>query len=146
VLTNRGTANGAEVAVAALQEYKRAQVVGERTYGDAAIRKAVPTQDGGAVLLAVAKFYTPGGKAIPDTSVTPGYPVLDAEAVPEEDDDNNPATPPPASKRGEDPILKKGIEVIKNGLTADSQKTADRKMPANPDNMQLLTPLNVPKK
>ena len=146
ILTNRGTADGAEVATAALQEYKRAQVVGERTYGDAAIRKAVPTQDGGAVLLAVAKFYTPGGKAIPDTSITPTIPVLDAEAIPEEDDDNNPATPPPAPKRGEDPVLKKAVDVLKNGLPAEAAKASERKMPGDVKEMQILTPLGVPKK
>jgi len=50
---------------------KRAQVVGERTFGDAAVRKVIRTEDGGAVLLAVAKYYSPLGKAFQETPVVP---------------------------------------------------------------------------
>ncbi len=43
------------------------QVVGERTYGDGAVRKAIAMDDGGAIILSVAKYYAPnGGKAIQD--------------------------------------------------------------------------------
>src|SRR5205823_656701 len=48
VLTNRGTAGAAEIMAAALMENNRAQVVGERTYGDAAVRKAITMEDGSA--------------------------------------------------------------------------------------------------
>lgn len=76
-LINAGTAGAAEVAAAALLDSKRAQLVGSPTWGDAAIRKAVTMPDGGAVILSVAKYYTPGGKAIQDTRVTPN--VLQAQ-------------------------------------------------------------------
>ncbi len=80
VLTNRGTAGAAEVAAAALQESKRATLVGEPTFGDAAVRRPVTLPDGGAVILAVAKYYAPNGKAIQDTRVTPS--VLQAQFEP----------------------------------------------------------------
>src|ERR1019366_4363959 len=80
VLTNRGTADAAEVAAAALMDNKRAQVVGERTYGDAALRRAITMEDGGAIILSVAKYYSPEGKAIQDTGVTPNNVVSDADA------------------------------------------------------------------
>lgn len=120
VLTNRGTAGAAEIAATALLESKRAEVVGERTYGDAAQRRAVMTEDGGAVLLAVAKYYGPGGKAIQDTSVTPTQAVADTDAEALDDDqDGTPEpqatpqqAPPAAPKPAEDLILKKGIEVL----------------------------------
>src|SRR5579864_8517054 len=51
VIVNRGTAGGAEVAAAALLDDKRAEVVGERTYGDAAVRKTITMDDGSAVIL-----------------------------------------------------------------------------------------------
>src|SRR5205085_6456615 len=63
VLTNRGTADAAEVAAAALEDNKRAQVVGERTYGDASLRRALTMDDGSAIILSVAKYYSPAGKA-----------------------------------------------------------------------------------
>ena len=78
VIVNRSTAGGGEIAAAALLHSKRAQLVGERTYGDAAIRKAVTLNDGSAVILSVAKYYSPDGKAIQDNGVTPN--ILQAEA------------------------------------------------------------------
>ena len=56
VLTNRATAGGAEVAAAALLDSKRAEVVGEKTFGDAAVRKAITLDDGAAVILSIAKY------------------------------------------------------------------------------------------
>ena len=85
VITNRGTADGAEVAAAALLDSKRAEVVGERTYGDAAIRKAVTLDDGSAVILSVAKYYSPSGKSIQDNGVTPS--VAQSEVSDTVDDD-----------------------------------------------------------
>ena len=112
VLTNRATSGGAEVAAAALLESKRAEVVGERTYGDAAIRKAVNLDDGSAVILSVAKYYGPDGKAIQDTAVMPSTPQLEAEVQAEVDIDATDAPPPPP-KNGPDLILQKGEEVVK---------------------------------
>jgi carboxyl-terminal processing protease len=110
VLTNRGTAGAAEIATAALLDSKRAEVVGElRTYGDAAIRKAVTLDDGSAVILSVAKYYSPSGKAIQDSGVTPSVVQSEPEVAPTDDDS---AAPAPAPKPAEDPILKKGYEVI----------------------------------
>jgi carboxyl-terminal processing protease len=111
VLTNRGTAGGAEVAAAALLDNKRAQVVGERTYGDASVRRPIPTDDGGAIILSVAKYYSPGGKAIQDNYVTPTVAVNESEPVAEPDDET-PETPAPAERPSEDPVLKKALEVV----------------------------------
>jgi carboxyl-terminal processing protease len=114
VIVNRGTADGAEVAAAALLDDKRAEVVGERTYGDAAVRKAVTMEDGSAVILSVAKYYSPGGKAIQDTGVTPSVPIVETEAV-VVDDDGNPQTAEPERPANEDLMLKKAIDVVTKG-------------------------------
>jgi carboxyl-terminal processing protease len=115
VLTNRATTGACEVAAAALVETKRAEVVGERTFGDAAVRSSVPLDDGGAVILATAKFYGPDGKTIQGNGVTPTVPQLESEPVPVLDDDTVPdsqdAAPPPA-KTGPDLILQKGLETV----------------------------------
>ena len=123
VLTNRGTASGAEIAAAALQDDKRAQVVGERTYGDASIRKAITMDDGAAVILSVAKYYSPGGKAIQDTGVVPAVTVADADAGPAEPDDDS--TPPTLEtpKPTEDLPLKKAIELLTKGGEVASSRT-----------------------
>ena len=117
VLTNRGTADGAEVAAAALQDNKRAQLVGERTYGDASLRRAITMDDGGAIILSVAKYYSADGKAIQDNGVTPGTLVAEAEPTPEVDDNGEPLTAPsqppqqPQKKLEDDPVVKKALEL-----------------------------------
>lgn len=117
VLTNRGTADGAEVAAAALQDNKRAQLVGERTYGDASLRRAITMDDGGAIILSVAKYYSADGKAIQDNGVTPGTLVVEAEPAPEVDDNGEPLTAPsqppqqPQKKLEDDPVVKKALEL-----------------------------------
>jgi carboxyl-terminal processing protease len=117
VLVNRGTAGAAEVAAGALLDSKRAQLVGEPTYGDAAIRKAVTMDDGSAVILSVAKYYTPGGKAIQDAHVTPNVLQADSAAIVENDDDTaNPITVP-QTKPGEDEILKHGYDALRHLIT-----------------------------
>ena len=75
VLTNRGTADAAEIAAAALADNKRAELVGEPTYGDASLRRAITMEDGSAIILSVAKYYSADGKAIQDNRVTPKNPV-----------------------------------------------------------------------
>ncbi len=68
VLTNRGTASGAELAAAALDGNKRASLVGERTYGDASVLRPITMEDGSAIILSVAKYYSPDGKSIQATA------------------------------------------------------------------------------
>jgi carboxyl-terminal processing protease len=117
VLVNHGTADGAEVAAAALAGNKRAQLVGEPTYGDAALRRALTMEDGSAIILSVAKYYSPEGKAIQDTRVLPGTVVADAEPQIEYDDNDEPIVEPEAKpaqpkKLEDDPVIKKAIEIL----------------------------------
>jgi carboxyl-terminal processing protease len=115
ILANRGTAGGAEVAAAALQDDKRAELVGERTYGDASQRKAISMDDGGAVILSVAKYYSPAGKAIQDTGTTPANLVAEPDAAAESDDDSDGAKADvnePEHKPGEDLMLKKALDLL----------------------------------
>lgn len=117
VLVNRATAGAGEVFASAILENGRGDVVGEKTYGVGSVQKLIPLDDGSALLLSVAKYYTPGGKAIQDTGVTPNVAVTDTEpeevaALPEEQQPEPPPAQPQAPR--EDNILKKGIEVLKN--------------------------------
>jgi carboxyl-terminal processing protease len=134
LMVNRGTADGAEVAAAALLDDKRAEVVGERTYGDASVRKAVTMDDGSAVILSVAKYYSPSGKAIQDTGVTPSVPMLETDSV-ALDDDGNPQTAEPDQKPGDDVILKKAIEVVTKGksdIASTSSPNSDKRESTHP--------------
>lgn len=153
VTTNRGTAGAAEIAASALYDHRRAEIVGERTYGDAALRKPVVMDDGSAVILSVAKFHNASGKALQDTGIMPSVPVADLD--PNELNDDDPAeTPAPKKedkpKSTEDLILKKAIEISTNGLSTaeakaaqDMRDAAKKAEQANQD--PTLGPLNIPK-
>lgn len=116
-------------------------MVGERTYGKAGVRKAITMDDGSAVILSVAKYYSPSGKAIQDTGVTPTVAVIEAQPQLEADDDTAPAEPARVPK-GEDVLLKKAIEVATKGA---SQVASDGKpVPPGQSEGQEMTPLKVP--
>jgi carboxyl-terminal processing protease len=71
VLVNRGTAGPAELVAAALLDNKRADVVGEKTFGEGAQQKTFELPDGAALILSVAKYESPSGKKLQDDGVTP---------------------------------------------------------------------------
>jgi carboxyl-terminal processing protease len=155
VLTNRGTAAGAEVAAAALLDSKRAeQVVGERTYGDASVRQAIAMDDGGAIILSVAKYYSPSGKAIQDVGVAPTVQVMESEpaAADVDEEEEGPPEEAPAVQPGDDPILKKALEIAVKGAPADAAQqpgvpAGHEAPPPNripPNVMQPDTPSHVP--
>src|SRR5579884_3151639 len=145
LITDRGTADAAEVAAAALLDDKRAELVGEHTYGDAAIRRPVTMDDGSAVILSVAKFYSPSGKSIQDNGVTPTVAMLESEPVPDSDDDGGTArpavTPQQPKNPSDDPLLKKAIEVVTTGNHEMAQEKNGSNGHTDGRNMN---PLNVP--
>lgn len=119
VLTNRGTADAAEVAAAALMDNNRAQLVGEPTYGEASLRKAITMDDGSAIILSVAKYYGPDGKSIQDNRVTPKNQVLQAEPQVDVDENGEPLAetndqqPADQQKKVEDdPMVKKALDLL----------------------------------
>ena len=133
VLVNRSTCNGAEVAAAALGDSKRAELVGEKTYGWAALQKTLPTEDGGAVILAVAKFYSPDGKAIQNDGVTPTVPVMGTAAAASEEEEGTGIIGVPGqeaapegkeTKQPGDAILEKAIDVL-NGVNTQTARRTD---------------------
>ena len=77
--------------------------------------------DGGAVILSVAKYYSPAGKAIQDTGVVPTVQVAENDNSPELDQDGNPI-PGTAPKTTEDNLLKQSIELV-TGKTTVAQLT-----------------------
>lgn len=125
VITDRATAGGAEIAASALLADKRAQVVGERTYGDASLRKTIEMNDGGAVILSVAKYFTPSGKAIQDTGVVPSIQLAENDNSPELDQDGNPI-PNSAPKNAEDNLLKQSIDLVTGKSTVAQLTNGER--------------------
>jgi len=117
LLVNRGTAGPAEIVAAAIMENARGDVVGDKTFGSGSIQKVIDMPDGAALVLSVAKYYTPSGKAIQDTAVTPNILIADNndDFISPDEDDNEPNNPPKDEKKVNQPDdqLNKAIEVLK---------------------------------
>jgi carboxyl-terminal processing protease len=71
VLINNGSASGSEIVAGALQDLKRAVLVGETTFGKGSVQSVLPLPDGSAIRLTTAKYYTPGRKVIHEKGVSP---------------------------------------------------------------------------
>ena len=75
VLINYGSASAAEIVAGALQDHKRAILIGESTYGKGSVQSIIPLKNDGAIRLTVSKYYLPSGKSISDVGVTPDIEV-----------------------------------------------------------------------
>lgn len=107
VVVNRGTYGAPELAAAALMDLKRADVVGERTFGEGSVQRTIGLANGAALLLTVAKYQSPSGKKIQDEAVLPNVTLGQQN---EEDEDEE--TPSPATNKNDD-FLKKALELLK---------------------------------
>jgi carboxyl-terminal processing protease len=124
VLTSGATSGAAEIVAAAIGGNKRGDVVGERTFGEASQQKLIQLNDGAAVNITVAFYFTPDGKGIPEDGVAPTIDLV------------NPTDDPAVYSRAEnpplipgdpksDPVLGKAIDLLSGTPT----KVAERRLP-----------------
>lgn len=119
VLVNRGTGGPAEIVASAVLDNARGDVVGDKTFGMGSIQKVIPIQDGSALILSIAKYYTANGKAIQDDAVTPNITVAensDDFTLPDDDSSTSSNEPEkkPARTLENDQQLQRAIQVLQN--------------------------------
>lgn len=123
VLVNRGTAGPGEIVAGAILDNNRGDVVGDKTFGSGSVQKVIDIPDGSALILSVAKYYTPSGHVIEDpdplhAGVTPNIVVAGNidDIGPEDEDGTTPVTDEKLKQQQqqkEDEQLRRAVEVLK---------------------------------
>jgi carboxyl-terminal processing protease len=140
VLISSSTSGAAEIAAGAIMGSGRGQTVGERTFGGASEQRVFPLEDGAALILTVANYFTPAGKSIPDEGVAPSVEVKRAASDFFDSSDGDelgqaPEYESPAVQ--DDLVLKRAIDLLVNPNSApqpntksDARKIAFYELPA----------------
>lgn len=108
ILVNSGSASASEIVAGALQDFKKAIIIGERTFGKGSVQDFETFADGSALKLTVAEWYTPNGQNINKGGILPDVEFKEdweSEVV------------------GEDKMIEKAIEVLKYGIPPPAPAT-----------------------
>jgi carboxyl-terminal processing protease len=83
VLINGGSASASEIVAGALQDHRRAVVVGTKSFGKGSVQTIMPVQGDGAIRLTTSRYYTPSGRSIQALGISPDIVVVQPPRVPE---------------------------------------------------------------
>ena len=78
VLINYGSASASEIVAGALQDHKRAILIGENSYGKGSVQSIIPLENNGAIRLTISKYYLPSGKSISEVGITPDIEIAES--------------------------------------------------------------------
>jgi len=138
VLMNEGSASASEIVAGALQDHKRAIIMGTQSFGKASVQTVVPLGNGSALKLTTARYYTPNGTSIQAKGITPDI-VLDDVKVTERDDNGF----KPTKEKDLSRHLTNGDEDENDSETKNGNKDLDKKLTLAKEDYALYEALNL---
>lgn len=127
VLVNQGSASASEIVAGALQDHKRALIMGAKTFGKGSVQTIVPIDDSTALKLTTARYYTPSGRSIQAQGIVPDIQLERGEFKPLQEPEVDPLTEADLSNHldGAAPGAKTKEESSGKGLAAEDLQLAE---------------------
>lgn len=147
VLINNGSASASEIVAGALQDHKRALIVGTRSFGKGSVQSILPMMNGTAIKLTTARYFTPNGRSIQAKGIEPDVIVEDGMenlVIREVDLNNRLSNPGDAKTKSKE--AKPDLKEVKDGPTGDGPEALRNFKPTKfggEDDKQFIEALNI---
>ncbi len=147
VLINNGSASASEIVAGALQDHKRALIVGTRSFGKGSVQTILPMMNGTAIKLTTARYFTPNGRSIQAKGIVPDIIVEDGmESLAIREADLNNSLSNPEDDKSNTKELKPELNEVKEGPTGNGSEALRNFKPTEfggKEDKQFLEALNI---